>query len=138
MNTKQLITQLQKLDPEGECTINGLHFAERLPAYYDGPTNEPEYGENYPSKYFIRREGKDKINLHMLWPSDFAFDIYHDNLLNKTQYDPDIIAVDDYLGQVSKRIEEIKNNAKDSIDKMYENNKDFYDTLIKKHNPMAI
>lgn len=40
MKSKELIKQLQELDPEGEAEVcvgnEDIYFAERLPAYYDG------------------------------------------------------------------------------------------------------
>lgn len=40
MKTKELIRQLQEVDPEGdaECMVDGvdIHFVEGLPGYYDG------------------------------------------------------------------------------------------------------
>ena len=39
MKTKELIRQLQELDPEGNCEVFGdgdIYFLEKLPWYYDG------------------------------------------------------------------------------------------------------
>ena len=39
MKSKELICQLQKLDPEGNCEVFGdgdIYYLEKLPWYYDG------------------------------------------------------------------------------------------------------
>jgi hypothetical protein len=36
VKVKELITQLQKLDPSGELYVSGLAAVDRVPGYYDG------------------------------------------------------------------------------------------------------
>lgn len=74
MRTKELIEELNKLDPDGECIISGLFFAEKVVSYWDGPIFEPVKSEHFPEKYIINYHGGNKILLHFLYPKDFVFE----------------------------------------------------------------
>ncbi len=37
MKVKELIAQLQELDPSGELYVDSVHYVDRLLGYYDGP-----------------------------------------------------------------------------------------------------
>lgn len=37
MKVKELIKQLQELDPTGELYVDGVYYIDRLLGYYDGP-----------------------------------------------------------------------------------------------------
>jgi hypothetical protein len=81
MKTKDLIAALQKEDPSGEIEVvaNGspIYFAERLPAYYDGPLHM--LVQDYSIKtynitgYKITTHG-DKVNIHTYGLRDFVLD----------------------------------------------------------------
>jgi len=78
MKTKDLIAELQKLDPEGElecCVDNAdIHFVDRVPAYYDGCLQvllKDEKGRIQGAKY--TSEGV-KIKIHTLSVCDAIFD----------------------------------------------------------------
>lgn len=74
MTTKQLMEELQRLDPEGNLVVNSLLFAEKVSSYWDGPICEPEHSKNFPEKYSVRFHGPEKINLHFLTPQDFVYE----------------------------------------------------------------
>ncbi|HYF54170.1 MAG TPA: hypothetical protein VEA41_07920 [Salinarimonas sp.] len=72
MKTKDLIAELQRLDPEGDIEVEGcgdIHFLTRQPGYYDGPAfvlkRDPttEYYNVIGAEYQFK---PDKIRLHML------------------------------------------------------------------------
>lgn len=74
MTTKQLIEELQRLDPTGNLIVSSLLFAEKVSSYWDGPTCEPERSSRFPNKYTVNFHGPDKIDLHFLSPKDFVYE----------------------------------------------------------------
>jgi hypothetical protein len=84
MKSKELIKQLQELDPTGETEVvvgcQDIWFADRLPFYYDGTPRLLLHDESKKPYYSIigykpMSEGY-KIKLHTMSPED----IFMDNL----------------------------------------------------------
>ena len=83
MKTKDLIKQLQELDPEGNCEVFGagdIHFAQRLPWYYDGKPGVLIRDESNTISYNIEGMRQidpsdgDKIYLYSLGLDDLAME----------------------------------------------------------------
>lgn len=80
MKTRELIKQLQELDPTGECEVFGgdgdIYFLEKLPWYYDGrpgilirdETRKPYY-DVIGMRQITEKDG-DKIYIHCLGIDD--------------------------------------------------------------------
>ncbi len=65
MKTKDLIKQLQELDPEGNMIIDGVYFCEKLPYYYDGASYDIVRDESTNNKLTMVIDRKiDKIRIH--------------------------------------------------------------------------
>ena len=81
MKSKELIKQLQELDPLGEIEVcvgnEDIYFAERLPAYYDGRLQVLILDEKKKPYYHIdglKITGKgDKIKLHTVSLEDILW-----------------------------------------------------------------
>lgn len=74
MVTRELIEELQKLDPDGNMVISGLFFAEKVASYWDGPIFEPVKTAHFPEQYKVTYHGSNKIVLHFLYPKDFVYE----------------------------------------------------------------
>jgi len=62
MKVKELIAQLQQLDPTGELYVSGLAVADRVPGYYDGACLRVMLEENV----IEYNDTEDKIVLHFM------------------------------------------------------------------------
>ncbi|HMC00795.1 MAG TPA: hypothetical protein VKN14_07155 [Flavobacteriaceae bacterium] len=74
MKTKELIEQLQKADPSGDCEVvadgTPIYFVAKLPAYYDGPLAILIHDEKLKDKCYSITGYKltctgEKIRLHL-------------------------------------------------------------------------
>jgi len=83
MKTKDLVKQLQELDPEGNCEVFGagdIHFAQRLPWYYDGKPGilirdeSNTTSNNIKGMRQITEKDGDKIYLYSIALDDLAMD----------------------------------------------------------------
>lgn len=64
MRTCDLITELQRLDPDGTAIIDRLHFIDRLEGYWDGP------GVEVTDNVYRVTDKEDKIRLYLADMSD--------------------------------------------------------------------
>jgi len=76
MKTKELIRQLQEMDPEGELHVTGDSGAildvQRMPGYYDGPGHYMEDSDCFPSNYAIDYKN-DKVVITCISVDEFIW-----------------------------------------------------------------
>jgi hypothetical protein len=89
MKSKELIKQLQKLDPEGNCEVFGdgdIYFCDRLPWYYDGKPGILIRDESKKPYYHvagmrqIKPEDGDKIYIYTMTLDDVVCDGHPDDI----------------------------------------------------------
>lgn len=79
MRTKELIEELNKLDPEGNCEVNfggAITHLMRLPWYYDGACSiliKNDENDIIGMRQATERDG-DKINIHTITVDDLGYD----------------------------------------------------------------
>lgn len=84
MKTKELIEELNKLDPEGNCEINfggAITHLIRLPWYYDGKYSiliKNDDGDVIGMREATAEDG-DKINVHTMTVDDLGYDEVWEN-----------------------------------------------------------
>jgi hypothetical protein len=87
MKTKELIEELNKLDPEGNCEINfggAIIYLMRLPWYYDGKYSiliKDDEGKIIGMREATANDG-DKINVHTMTVDDLGYDEEWDKIDN--------------------------------------------------------
>jgi len=78
MTTKELIEQLKRADPTGECHVRinsePVSGAWSLPGYWDGPYNYLEWDEDHKNPTWVQSTKGDKVDigtLDLFWLAEY-------------------------------------------------------------------
>jgi len=114
MKTKELIKELNKLDPEGNCEINfggAITYLIRIPWYYDGKCSiliKDDEGKIIGIRQATAEDG-DKINVHTTTVDDMGYDDGWDDTEHTVQGDEHFIQKYQHNKELAKKHkEEIK------------------------------
>lgn len=136
MKVKELIRQLQELDPTGEIEVNGwagdIHFADRTPYYYDGYvyTLIKDQDGCVKGMEIGSPTNQDKIILHELDIEDVLLDdpelpiIIHIDGQARERYEQKVDKARQAMRQIKEEVDRELKDAKwkEDMDSFYEPN----------------